>query len=66
MNIKPEFATAEHAMLTAIVVIFLSKKMRSEEDTWELVVEKARTWLEHALAEDVLSDVWKMAEKIVG
>jgi hypothetical protein len=67
MNIKPEYATAERTLLTAIVVVFLERKMADEEDTWELVVEKARKWVEDKLEEDgVRDDVWRMAEKIVG
>jgi hypothetical protein len=65
MNIKSEYASGEPTLLTAIVVVYLARKMRDEEDTWELVVEKARNWLESVVAEDVLADVWKMAEKIV-
>jgi hypothetical protein len=46
--------------------MFLEKKMQDEEETWELVVEKARAWLENELAEDVLAQVWQLAEDIVG
>ena len=66
MHIKEEYAMAEQTLITAIVVVFLEEKMQDEQDTWELVVEKARTWLEGALEGDVLEDVWRMAAKIVG
>lgn len=57
---------ADKVLATATVVIFLEKKMQDEEETWELVVEKARDWLENELAEDVLAQVWQLAEGIVG
>ena len=57
---------SEQLLATAIVVLFLEKKMQGEEDTWELVVEKARAWLESEVAEDVLARVWQLAEGIVG
>lgn len=56
---------AEHVLSTAIVITFLEKKMEDKEETWELVVEKARTWLDDAVADDVLAEVWKLAESIV-
>ncbi|KAH6863468.1 von Willebrand domain-containing protein [Alternaria alternata] len=57
---------ADKVLATATAVMFLEKKMQDEEETWELVVEKARAWLENELAEDVLAQVWQLAEGIVG
>jgi len=57
---------SEQILATAIVVLFLEKTMRHEEETWELVVEKARSWLEREVAEDVLARVWQLAEGVVG
>ncbi|KAI4954772.1 hypothetical protein J4E86_006082 [Alternaria arbusti] len=56
---------SEQLLATAIVVLFLEKKMQDEEETWELVVEKARAWLESEVAEDVLARVWQLAEGVV-
>ncbi|KAF2467280.1 uncharacterized protein BDR25DRAFT_235074 [Lindgomyces ingoldianus] len=53
-------------LATAIVVLFLEKKMASEEDTWELIVEKARGWLIDQIPEDALEKVWKEASILVG
>ncbi|TVY40002.1 von Willebrand factor A domain-containing protein 5A [Lachnellula subtilissima] len=36
----------QKVFITLVVVSFLEQKMASEEGTWELVVEKARGWLE--------------------
>ncbi|KAF2867071.1 hypothetical protein BDV95DRAFT_582412 [Massariosphaeria phaeospora] len=54
-------------LATAIVIMFLEKKMADEEETWELVVEKARGWLAGEVGdEEVLKEVWKEADDIVG
>jgi uncharacterized membrane protein len=58
-------AKAELVLSTAIVVLFLEKKMQEDEERWDLVVEKARTWLGEVTSEDVLAEVWKVAEEIV-
>ncbi|CAN9128564.1 unnamed protein product [Alternaria sp. RS040] len=57
---------ADQVLATATVVMFLEKKMQDEEGTWELVVEKARAWLENEVSEDLLAQVWKLAGGIVG
>ncbi|KAI4924277.1 uncharacterized protein J4E92_007358 [Alternaria infectoria] len=57
---------SEQLLATAIVVLFLEKQMRDEEETWELVVEKARAWLGSQVAEEVLARVWQLAEGVVG
>ncbi|KAL1801338.1 hypothetical protein ACET3X_001680 [Alternaria dauci] len=59
-------ANAEQVLATATVVLFLEKKMQDEEETWELIVEKARAWLENEVAKDVLAQVWQLAKDIVG
>jgi len=57
---------SEQLLATAIVVLYLEKKMQDEKETWELVVEKARSWLGSNVTEDVLARVWQLAEDIVG
>lgn len=57
---------AERILSTCIVVVFLENKMPEEEDTWELVVEKARSWLDDAIEAGVLSQAWKVAARVVG
>jgi hypothetical protein len=57
---------SEEVLSTAIVVVFLEKKMEDDEETWELVAEKARTWLEDKVSDDVLGEVWKLAHATVG
>ncbi|KAF1828547.1 von Willebrand domain-containing protein [Decorospora gaudefroyi] len=62
----PDQKTIEQVLSTAIVVVFLENKMTSEEETWELVVDKARTWLDDATSEGFLAEVWRVAAEIVG
>ena len=57
---------SEQLLATAIVVLFLEKKMQDEGETWELVVEKARAWLKSEVAEEVPARVWQLAEAVVG
>ncbi|KAF2795675.1 VIT-domain-containing protein [Melanomma pulvis-pyrius CBS 109.77] len=52
-------------LATAIVIVFLEKNLASEEETWELIVEKAREWLEDVVTSEVLAKVWKEVEAIV-
>ncbi|KAF2824697.1 hypothetical protein CC86DRAFT_468030 [Ophiobolus disseminans] len=58
---------SEQVLSTAIVIVYLEKHMQDEEETWELVVEKARTWLEGVVSDEaVLAEVWLVAENLVG
>jgi len=65
VNAQLSEQNSEQLLATAIVVLFLEKKMQDEEETWELVVEKARAWLGSNVAEDVLARVWQLAEDIL-
>ena len=65
-NAQLNASKSERLLATAIVVLFLEKKMQDEEETWELIVEKARAWLESEVAEEVLARVWQLAEGVVG
>ncbi|KAJ4293261.1 hypothetical protein N0V90_008543 [Kalmusia sp. IMI 367209] len=56
---------SELVLSTAIVVRFLENKMAENEETWELIVEKAKEWLEGSVEEEVLKAVWKAADNIV-
>ncbi|KAF9208863.1 hypothetical protein BGZ49_007296 [Haplosporangium sp. Z 27] len=50
---------------TALAVIFLEKKLVDYKDTWELIVEKAKSWLEEQLGNDAIVLVLQEAEKLV-
>lgn len=49
---------------TALVVAWLKKRAASEEDVWEMVVEKATGWLEGKLGSDEASMVVDEAAKV--
>lgn len=52
---------------TVLVVRYMEKKMADEEETWELVVEKARMFIEEMeseLGKDVVAECWKLAEDL--
>ena len=51
---------------TAIAVIFLEKKLIDQEDTWELMVEKAKEWLDEAVPGEMLAELWKEAQALIG
>ena len=59
-------STADQILATALVITFLERKMPDEEDTWELVVEKARMWLQDTVEDAVLAEVWRVAQGLVG
>lgn len=65
-GVAKDATMAEQCVATAAVVSFLEKKMADEEETWELVVEKARTWLEDTVDAAYLGRVLVAGASIVG
>lgn len=67
LSAHPELKRGDVGKLvaTALTVTFLEKKMANEEETWELIVEKARDWLGEAVEENILEEVWKEAGKLI-
>ncbi|RAR05476.1 von willebrand domain-containing protein [Stemphylium lycopersici] len=65
-KIAPDQVLAKQILVTAVVVRFLEKRMADEEETWELVVDKARVWLEGEVDEKGLRRVWEMAGGVMG
>jgi len=45
------------AVATAMVVVFLDRMMAEEREAWELVVDKARAWLEGKFGDDLVERV---------
>jgi hypothetical protein len=64
VNITDSEEAERKSWVTMIVVCFLEEKMAAERDTWELVVAKARTWLEQTLG-TTLSDMENKAKMVV-
>jgi len=56
---------AEAIISTAVVIICLEKKLADEEDSWELVVDKAKDWLSETIEEGVVEKLWKIAQRVV-
>ncbi|EUC48580.1 hypothetical protein COCMIDRAFT_23746 [Bipolaris oryzae ATCC 44560] len=65
-GVAKDLAVAEQYVATAAVVAFLEKKMADEEEVWELVVEKAKTWLEDTVDAAYLDRVLVAGKGVVG
>ena len=65
-KIAADQVLAKQILVTAVVVRFLERKMANEEETWELIVEKARVWLGGEVTGESLGRVWEMAEGVIG
>ena len=53
------------AWITCLVIAFLENKMSNEEGMWELVVEKARGFVEGVMQEKSVEEIEKMATDII-
>ena len=52
--------------MTALVVVFMEDKLASEKSVWEMIVEKARRWLEQQSDAAKSEEVLERARKVVG
>lgn len=52
---------------SVLAITFLEKKMASDKESWEMLVEKARGWLKDAEQgeEDSLQEKWTLAERLI-
>ncbi|KAF2238357.1 VIT-domain-containing protein [Viridothelium virens] len=57
--------TEKNLLATSIVICFFRIKLASEEETWELVLDKAVNWIENQAAEESRSAMMATAEKLV-
>ncbi|UPK91504.1 hypothetical protein LCI18_002439 [Fusarium solani-melongenae] len=48
---------------TACAVVFFKSKLKSEEDTWEMLVEKAEGWLADEIGEDAAKELMDAIRK---
>ena len=53
------------ARATALAIAWLEVKVQKEEDTWEMVVEKAKAWLENAIGGGKVDMVVDEAKKLI-
>ncbi|KAF2503097.1 von Willebrand domain-containing protein [Lophium mytilinum] len=56
---------SQRTVATALAVAFFEKKLASEKDAWELVVEKAKGWLEVELGAVPVEDVVEAAGRVI-
>ncbi|KAB8356695.1 hypothetical protein FH972_024271 [Carpinus fangiana] len=55
-------------LVTAVVVLYLEERMADERDAWELIVDKARDWVEGLQSvqrREAEKDVWQMAKDVI-
>jgi hypothetical protein len=57
--------TVTQVLVTAVVVTFLEQHMTDLEGIWELVVQKARDWLDGNVDEKILEQAWSDAKRLV-
>lgn len=59
--------TDNDVLATSVAVVYLEDKMADEQDSWELVVDKARQWLEEQCQgiEGGVEKVLAIAKKLV-
>ncbi|KAK1658440.1 von Willebrand factor type A domain-containing protein [Colletotrichum godetiae] len=54
----------ERVMSTSVVIAFLRQVLTKERDSWEMLEEKAVTWLEGELGEETAQKVLAIAERL--
>ena len=64
--VEAQIGYGKQAVATALAVVFFERKLKSEKDAWELVVEKARGWLEGNIGEDSVHTLMEKAIALVG
>ncbi|KAI3343741.1 von Willebrand factor type A domain-containing protein [Ustulina deusta] len=65
LGINPNPGTRNAIVATALAIAFFKKRMAHEAESWELIVEKARTWLGQQHGVDVEKEI-SDAEKLFG
>ncbi|KAG0012095.1 hypothetical protein BGZ80_000209, partial [Entomortierella chlamydospora] len=50
---------------TALSIVFFEKKLAEEKDTWELIVEKAKTWMEEQIGQEETLEVLQKAVRLI-
>ena len=65
-QVETQIGYGKQAVATALAVVFFERKLKSEKDAWELVVEKARGWLEGNIGEDGVHTLMEKVIALVG
>ena len=53
------------ALYTSIAVAYIEMELPEYKETWELVVQKAKEWLQETIAEDIMQAVMHQAANLV-
>ena len=65
---KLEFDAAfvsEQFMATSLAVAYLEARLADSKDVWEMVVEKAKTWMGSQIGEDVVDGLIEKAKRLL-
>ena len=65
---KLEFDAAfgsEHVMATSLAVAYLESRLADSKDVWEMVVEKAKTWMGSQVGEDAVDGLVEKAKGLL-
>ncbi|KAF2399575.1 hypothetical protein EJ06DRAFT_582860 [Trichodelitschia bisporula] len=54
-----------NVLATAVAIHFFQAKLAGEKEGWELLVDKARSWLESTIGGDKVDEVTAIAEKVI-
>lgn len=55
----------KNAVATALAVQYLETKLAHEMESWELIVEKAKSWLQENVEAAALQELYKVARRII-
>jgi hypothetical protein len=50
---------------TVLAVYFLETKLAHEKDSWELIVEKAKAWLDNEVGSEEWKELYKVAKQVI-
>ena len=62
---SPSLTCLQDVFSTAVVVSWLEQRMRAEKDVWELVVDKAKAWIEGEVSGLELEELMKEVRELV-
>ncbi|KAF2095458.1 VIT-domain-containing protein [Rhizodiscina lignyota] len=62
-NTRAEETRYKNAVATALAVAYFEQKLVGEKEAWELVVEKARGWLEEKVGKEGMDTLMKAVEE---
>lgn len=55
---------SDEQLATVIAIVFLEVKMASEEETWDMIADKAKGWLRNEVGDDKMEELFKAAKSL--